>query len=167
MFLSTGFSFSHVMLAPRLGTPIVNGTASNPVAYNPAQEVVVGRSFGYLGLLIVLCVAGWLFTRQAKSVMPEGAGNIRSTVDIIGVKNDLLAIANAERGQFALEGKYLPLDELRSKGVINLPASGRGGYTYSVDAADTAFRVVASYSGPAGSAPRTITIDQTMEMRTE
>jgi hypothetical protein len=127
----------------------------------------VGRAFGFISLLIVLCVGAWLYTRQAASVMPPGAGNVRAVVDITGVKNDLLAIANAERSQFALEGKYLPLDELRSRGVINLPAAGRGGYTYSVDVGDTDFRVVASYSGPAGAAPQTISIDQTMEIHSE
>jgi len=127
----------------------------------------MGRVFGFLSLLIVLCVGAWLYTRQAKSVMPAGSGNVRAVVDITGVQNDLLAIANAERSQFALEGKYLSIDELRSKGVINLPASGRAGYTYSVDVGGSAFRVVASYSGPPGAAPQTITIDQTMEIRTE
>ena len=126
----------------------------------------MGRSFGFVSLLIVLCVGAWLYTRQAKNV-PGGAGNIRTTVDIVGVKNDLLAIANAERTQFALEGKYLTLDELRSKGVISLPTSGRGDYTYSVEVGDTAFRVVASYSGPAGAAPQTISVDQTMQITTE
>jgi len=127
----------------------------------------VGRAFGYLSLLIVLCVGAWLYTRQATSVMPAGSGNVRAVVDTVGVQNDLLAIANAERSQFALEGKYLPLDELRSKGVINLPASGRAGYTYSVDVGSDSFRVVASYSGAPGTAPQTISIDQTMEIRTE
>jgi len=127
----------------------------------------MGRAFGFLSLLVVLCVGAWLYTRQAKSVMPAGAGNVRAVVDITGVQNDLLAIANAERSQFALEGKYLPLDELRTKGVINLPASGRAGYSYSVDVGDSAFRVVASYSGPPAAAPQTITIDQTMEIHTE
>ena len=127
----------------------------------------MGRAFGFISLLIVLCVGAWLYTRQAKSVMPEGAGNVRSVVDVTGVKNDLLAIANAERSQFALEGRYLPLDELRSKGIINLPRSGRGDYTYSVDVGEADFRVVASYSGPARAAPQTISIDQTMEIRTE
>ena len=125
------------------------------------------RSFGFLSLLIVLALGMWLFTRQAKSVMPEGSGNVRAVVDTTGVQNDLLAIANAERSQFALEGKYLLLDELRSKGVINLPASGRAGYTYSVDAGSDGFRAVASYSGVPGTAPQTISIDQTMEIRTE
>ncbi len=125
------------------------------------------RAFGLIGLLMALCVGAWLYTQQAKRVMPEGVGNIRATVDVTGVENDLLAIANAERSQFALEGKYLPLDELRSKGIINLPATGRGAYTYSVDLSDAAFRVVATYSGPPGGAPQTISVDQTMEIHTE
>lgn len=123
--------------------------------------------FGFLGLMIVLCVGLWFYTRQAKSVMPAGSGNVRAVADITGVQNDLLAIANSERSQFALEGKYLSLDELRSKGVINLPAAGRAGYTYSVEFGGNAFRVVASYSGPPGAAPQTISVDQTMEIRTE
>ena len=127
----------------------------------------MGRSFGFLSLLIALALGMWLFTRQAKSVMPEGSGNVRAVVDTTGVQNDLLAIANAERSQFALEGKYLLLDELRSKGVINLPASSRAGYTYSVDAGSDGFRAVASYSGAPGTAPQTISIDRTMEIRTE
>ena len=127
----------------------------------------MGRAFGFLGLMIVLCVGAWLYTRQAKSVMPEGSNNVRAVADITGVQNDLLAIANAERSQFALEGKYLPLDELRSKGVINLPAAGRAGYTYSVEIGSNSFRAVASYSGPPAAAPQTISIDQTMEIRRE
>jgi hypothetical protein len=127
----------------------------------------MGRVFSFLGLMIVLCVGAWLYTRQAKSVMPEGSNNVRAVADITGVQNDLLAIANAERSQFALEGKYLSLDELRSKGVINLPAAGRAGYTYSVEFGGNSFRAVASYSGPPGAAPQTISINQTMEIRRE
>ena len=127
----------------------------------------MGRVFGLVGLMIVLCVGAWLYTRQAKSVMPAGSNNVRAVADITGVQNDLLAIANAERSQFALEGKYLSLDDLRSKGVINLPAAGRAGYTYSVEYGGNSFRAVASYSGPPGGGPQTISVDQSMEVRTE
>ena len=127
----------------------------------------MGRAFGFLGLMIVLAIGAWLYTRQAKSVTPEGSGNVRAVVDVTGVQNDLLAIANAERSQFALDGKYLSLDELRTKGAINLPASGRAGYTYSVEIGGSSFRAVATYSGPPAAAPQTISIDQTMEIRTE
>ena len=117
--------------------------------------------------MIVLAIGAWLYTRQAKSVTPEGSGNVRAVVDVTGVQNDLLAIASAERSQFALDGKYLSLDELRTKGAINLPASGRAGYTYSVEIGGSSFRAVATYSGPPAAAPQTISIDQTMEIRTE
>ena len=127
----------------------------------------MGRGFGFIGLVIVLAVGMWIYTHAAKSVTPEGSGKVTGLVDTVGVQNDLLAIANAERSQFALEGKYLPLDELRSKGVINLPASGRAGYTYSVDAGSDGFRAVASYSGAPSTAPQTISIDQTMEIHTD
>ena len=127
----------------------------------------MARAFGLLGVMIVLCVGAWLYTQQAKSVTPEGSGNVRAVADITGVQNDLLAIASAERSQFALEGKYLSLEELRSKGVINLPTGGGAGYTYSVEVGRTSFRAVASYSGPPAAAPQTISVDQSMEVRTE
>jgi len=127
----------------------------------------VGRAFGFLSLLSVLAVGMWLYSRQAKSVMPVGAGKVTGLVDTVGVQNDLVAIANAERSQFALNGHYVSLDELRANAEYNLPASGRAGYTYSVDAASDGFRAVASYSGAPGTAPQTISIDQTMEIRTE
>ena len=127
----------------------------------------MGRAFGFLSLLSVLAVGMWLYSRQAKSVMPVGSGKVTGLVDTVGVQNDLVAIANAERSQFALNGHYVSLDELRANAEYNLPASGRAGYTYSVDAASDGFRAVASYSGAPGTAPQTISIDQTMEIRTE
>jgi hypothetical protein len=127
----------------------------------------MARVFSFVGLLIVLLVGAWLYTRQASSAMPAGSSNVRAVADITGVQNDLLAIANAERSQFALEGKYLSLDELRSKAVINLPTSGRAGYTYCVEYGSAGFRAVASYSGPAGASPQTISVDQSMQIRTE
>jgi len=68
----------------------------------------VGRVFSLLGLMIVLCVGAWLYTRQAKSVMPAGSNNVRAVADITGVQNDLLAIANAERSQFASRASISP-----------------------------------------------------------
>ena len=49
---------------------------------------------------------------------------------------------------------------------MNLP-SGRAGYSYSVDVGSESFRAIASYSGAPGTAPQTITIDQTMELHTD
>jgi hypothetical protein len=58
------------------------------------------------------------------------------------------------------------LDELRSSGDLSMPRNNRGPYNYSVDVSSTGFTATATYAGggetPAG--PRTISVDQTMEI---
>jgi len=105
------------------------------------------RAFGLLGIVITLAIGSYLYTKQMQPA-PGAVAATPATVDVTGVKNDLLNIAQAERGQFALEGKYLSLDDLRSKGAISLPQNGRGPYSYSSDVGSSSFRIVATYSGP-------------------
>jgi hypothetical protein len=125
----------------------------------------MGRILGLLGLVIALAIGWYLYTRQAQSVSPAG-GSPRTAIDVTGVKNDLLAFANAEKQQFALEGKYLPFDELRAKGTT-LPADSRGAYTYSAEIGETGFRITATCTGEAARCgPRSLAIDQSMQIRT-
>jgi hypothetical protein len=87
-------------------------------------------------------------------------------IDVTGVKNDLLAFANAEKQNFALQGKYLPLDAMRAAGTA-IPADHRGPFTYSADVGDTSFRITATYSGEeVKGAPKTLSISETMEIQT-
>src|SRR3954463_16139364 len=125
----------------------------------------MGRAVGFVGLLIALAIGGYLYTQQAKSVS-VGGSSPKSTIDTVGVKNDLMAIANAERRRLASDGKYVSLDDLRSNGDISMPGNTRGPYTYSVETSDSGFRVVATYSGPDAQAPRSMSIDQTMQIST-
>lgn len=132
----------------------------------------MSRSLGFIGLLIVLGIGAYLYMRQAQSVTPGGgAGGTatpRSTIDVVGVKNDLIALANAERRHFASEGKYVSIDELRSNGDISMPTNHRGPYTYDAETSDTTFRITATYSGPANpDVPQTLSIDGTMQVKTE
>lgn len=132
----------------------------------------MGRAFGFVGLLIALAVGALVYSKQAKSFMGGGAegaqASPRVTVNIAGVKNDLIGIANAERTFYAQNNKYAGLDELRSSGTLNLATNGRGPYTYSADFTDTSFRITAIYSGPTDtSLPQTMSIDQTMQIRKE
>ncbi len=128
----------------------------------------MGRAAGFVGLLIVVAVGAYLYTRQ--SAGPSGgAPATKTTVDLLAVKNDLLLLANAERGQLALEGKYATLDELVAKGAIPAERTRRPPYSYSaeVDGA-RGFRILATYEGPPeAGAPRRISIDETMQMKTE
>ena len=132
----------------------------------------MSRTLGFVGLLIVLGIGAYIYMRQTQAVTPQsGAGGTatpRSTIDVVGVKNDLIALANAERRHFAAEGKYVSIDELRSNGDISMQSNQRGPYSYSAETSDTGFRIVATYSGPPNAGvPHTLSIDETMQMKTE
>lgn len=128
----------------------------------------MSRTIGLIGVLIALAAGAWLYMKQTQAVSPAGTANPRATVDVVGVRNDLIAIANAERRHFAGENKYVSLDELRSNGDISIPSNGRGPWSYSSETSDTGFRIVASYSGDSSAAgPKTISIDETMKITTE
>jgi hypothetical protein len=126
----------------------------------------MGRALGFIGLLVAVGVGAFIYSKQAQSVVP-GGGSPKTTIDIVGVRNDLMVIANAERRRLASDGKYVSLDDLRSNGDISMPSNTRGPYTYSVEVNDTGFVVKAIYSGADASAPRSITVDQTMQLVTE
>jgi hypothetical protein len=80
------------------------------------------------------------------------------------VRSDLLTIAQAERSHAALQGRYVSIEILRSQGELSMQRDNRGPYNYSAEISDAAFRIVATYSGPDGAAPKTISIDQTMQI---
>ena len=127
----------------------------------------MGRALGFVGLLLALGVGGYLYTHQGGG--EQAAPATKTTVDVIGVKNDLISIANAERGYMALEGKYGTIEELVQKRSLSVAPSGRPGYTYSSEANGAAgFRIVATYDGPPDTgAPQRISIDETMQVKTE
>jgi len=128
------------------------------------------RVFGFVGLLIVLGVGAYIYKQQIQATSAPGGAtaNPRATIDITGVKNDLIAIAGAERRHYASDGKYVSIDELISNGDISMQTPKRGAYSYSSDLSDEGFRIVATYSGdPNATGPKTLSIDQTMEIKTE
>jgi hypothetical protein len=119
----------------------------------------MGRSVGFIMLIIVVAIGGYLYTRQAQSVTTVG-GNPETTIDVTAVRNDLLAIARAERNYFASNGKYATLDELRTNG--DMKVQNRLNYSYSAQTSDTGFKIIADYSGPDPKAPQRFTVDETM-----
>ena len=124
----------------------------------------MGRAFGFLSMIIVAAVAGYLYMNQMHAVTPGGT-TPKVTIDVTAVRNDLLAIANAERRYWATNARYALLDELRNNGDIPIPS--RADYTYSANVDDNAFKVIATYSGSDPAAPKTITVDETMAMTTK
>ncbi len=128
----------------------------------------MGRIVGLLGLVLALAIGAYIYSRNAKALSPAGTSNLRANIDLTGVRNDLLALAQAERRHLATAGKYASLDDLIASGVVTNARSSRGPYIYSVEYSDTSFVVTATYSGePQSGLPRTLTVDQDMQVRSE
>jgi hypothetical protein len=124
----------------------------------------MGRAFGLISVILVVAAGGYVYTRQAQSVTTMGT-TPKTTVDVLAVRNDLMAIANAERRYWVTNSKYASLDDLRTGGDIEVPS--RQDYAYSVEANEEGFKIIASYSGSDPKAPRRISVNQTMTMTTE
>ena len=128
----------------------------------------MGRGFGFVTLLFVLVVGMWFYMRQGQAAASAGTNNPTAAIDLTGVRNDLLAMAQAERSHAAMKGGYASLDDLRSQGDLTMSRSSRGPYNYSSEVSDTSFRFLATYSGPENSGmPRSLSIDQSMEISQE
>jgi len=120
---------------------------------------------GFAGMLVVLVIGLFVykfyFTSGQAAVRPAA---LTQTVDVIGVKNDLLSIAQAERVYQAEHSTYGSLDDLVSSGAMAYKKSGRQGYTYEAESSTDSFRIVARCTGPAPAGCTNFAIDQTMEV---
>ena len=102
------------------------------------------RVFGFLGTVITLAIGMYLYSSQIKTFQPSATGgNPEDVATIAGVKNDLISIANAERGYMASQGKYASFDELISGNYLTI-RSERPPYIYNVEASGSSFRATAT-----------------------
>jgi hypothetical protein len=118
----------------------------------------MGRAFGFVTVLATVAIGFYLYSRQVQSLVP-GSGNPHTAVDITAVRNDLIGIANAERRHWAANARYASLEELRANGD---PLPSRAAYSYSAEASETSFKVIATYTGADPAAPRRVSIDDSM-----
>ena len=123
----------------------------------------MGRTLGFAGLLIVVVSGLYIYAKNVTSIT-SGGTNPKTVVDVTGVNNDLLAIANAERRYWATNAKYGSLGELQANGDIQVPR--RAAYNYSAEIGDSGFKIIATYSGPDPKAPNHISVDETMSLKT-
>ena len=111
------------------------------------------RTFSFIAVLLVAAAGMYIYMNQVKATSPAGiegaTANPRSTIDLVGVKNDLLQFARAEQQHLAAEGKYLTIDEMRGAGDVGLPKDSRGPFQYSIDVSSSTFMVNATYTGVA------------------
>ena len=117
-------------------------------------------------MILALAVGAYLYSKQASDITP-GGGTPTTTIDVTGVRMDLIAIANAERMYFASNGRYASLNELRANGDTQITRDSRPNFTYSAETSDSGFTIIANYSGPDPNAPKRLSIDETLTVRTD
>jgi hypothetical protein len=125
------------------------------------------RLFSFISIIIVLAAGMYIYSRQAQdSSAAAGASNPKAAINITGVRTDLMTIAQAERGYFALEGKYASLDQLISSRSLTISRE-RPPYTYDVETSGSGFRVIATRSGNADpGTPSQLSVDENMQFQT-
>ena len=123
----------------------------------------MGRVFGFLGTVITLAIGMYIYSLQVKTLTPgAGSGNSEEVTTITGVKNDLIGIANAERGYQASQGKYASLDELISGNYLTIKGE-RPPYIYDVETSGTTFRATATRTTKG--APAQLWITESMQVQ--
>jgi hypothetical protein len=127
---------------------------------------------GLIGLMVTAAVGLGIYMYTLKQAAPGPGMVVTQNISVVGVKNDLIAIGQAERMYYTQNGSYADLPTLSSAGTMNITRTSRDGYTYSAAPSGNTFTVTATYTPPpvenaAGVTPPhfpTFTIDQTMEV---
>jgi hypothetical protein len=118
-----------------------------------------------IGLLVVMVIVGLIYKYYFAKLQSEGAGTPTQAINVVGVKNDLLQIAQAERMYQAEHNSYGSLDELVSSGAMSMAKSGRDGYTYEVETSAEGFRAIARCPASTNPGCTNWSVDQTMEVK--
>ncbi len=121
----------------------------------------MGRVLGFVGTIVTMAIGMYIYSQQIKTLTPAGSGNPEDYATITGVKNDLIGIANAERGYQATQGKYASLDELTSGNYITIK-SERPPYIYDVELTSGSFRATATRTTKG--TPAQLWITETMQV---
>ena len=117
-----------------------------------------------VGLVIVVAIV-WFLVKSQFSQGPGGVQPPAETINVVGVKSDLLAIAQAERMYMASHGSYVSVDDLQQDGSITFSGANRRGYSYSAEVDDGQhFKITAKPSDPAKASWPTLSIDELMQV---
>jgi len=121
-----------------------------------------------VGLLVTAAILMGVYYLYLKRLPTTDEGTAATqAISLTGVRSDLLQIAQAERGNIALNSKCVSLDELISSGALTMNKKERDGYSYDVSCSGTDFQVTAEHPAAlAGSGIRfpKLAIDATMQI---
>jgi hypothetical protein len=117
------------------------------------------------GLLVVALISVMAYRLYFSKLQSSETGTPVQTISVVGVKNDLLAIAQAERAYQAEHGTYGSLEELKSAGAMTILKDGRDGYAYEVESSSAGFRVLAKCAPATNPGCTNWAVDQSMEVQ--
>jgi len=123
-----------------------------------------------VGILVFVAVAFGIYYFALKKMPSTDSGTAPTeAISLTAVRKDLLAIAQAERSNIALNSHCVSLDELISSGSLTMTEPARQGYTYEVrcDGDSGEFKVVARHApAPDGSPIRypNLAVDQNLQV---
>ena len=118
-----------------------------------------------IGVLVVALIAVMIYKFYFEKMQATGATTPVQTINIVGVKNDLLGIAQAERAYQAEHGEYASLADLTSSGAVTMKSDGRDGYVYDVEISGTGFRAFTRCPVAVQPGCQNWSVDQTMEVQ--
>lgn len=122
-------------------------------------------SLGTLSILLAGVIAGYLYRMELRA--PGDGASVAAQVDMVGLRNDLRALAQAERRYLAANGRYATLDELRHSPELFAIGTARRGYRYGLEITESGFRITARPAGAEGGAGPVLAIDETMRISIE
>jgi hypothetical protein len=129
-----------------------------------ARENIMRSAFGFAGILIVLLIGYLIYASQIRE-MGDGKP-LKQQIDMVGVKGDLLSLAQAEKLYNATNGSYASLEELRRSNVMStIPEGGRSGYQYTIEVSGSEhFQITADPPDTSETVLPTLSIDETMQL---
>ncbi len=116
-------------------------------------------------ILVTVVVSLLIYKYYFGKAESDGAGTPAQTINVVGVKNDLITIGQSERAYQAEHGSYASLDDLTSNGALTFDKRGRQGYTYEIQNPSGGFRVVAHCPAATNPGCSDYFIDQSMEVQ--
>lgn len=122
-------------------------------------------SLGILSILLAGGIAGYLYRTQLRA--PGEGSTVAAQVDMIGLRSDLLSLAQAERRYLAANGRYATLEALRQSPELSVGGTARRRYRYEIEITGSGFRITARPAGAEGGAGPVLSIDETMRISVE
>jgi hypothetical protein len=120
------------------------------------------------GLLLFVGIGFGIYQYSLKRIPTSDAGTASTqAISLVGVRADLLQIAQAERANIATSNECATLPNLISSGSMTMSRTERDGYSYAVSCYGANFTVTAAHPAPstnAGVRYPTLQIDQSMQI---